>query len=266
MSAIAPSVESFFKRAPLTHLNPDETVALGAGLVAHGLTHGSQTVLLDVTPMSLGLETMGGLVEKIIPRNTPIPAQVSQEFTTAAEGQTGLIIHVLQGEREQVSDCRSLARFSLKGIPPLPAGVARIAVTFSVDTDGLLTVTAQEQLTGLKQSVEVNPTYGMNEADLLTRLKQDLSHAREDHRARQLIQARLTAEQLIDATGKALKADGELLEAASLTSLENDLRALGDALEEEDLETILSHTQALKASSHGFAQLRLERALAEQSS
>ena len=262
MRAIAPAVEKFFQRPPLTHLNPEETVALGAGLVAHGLTHGSERVLLDVTPLSLGIETMGGLVEKILPRNTPIPAQVTQEFTTAVEGQTGLIIHVLQGEREHVSHCRSLARFSLKGIPPLPAGAPRIGVTFSVDSDGLLTVTAQEQHTGVKQSVEVNPTYGMSEAALLERLKGDLTHTREDHLTRQFLQGKMAAEHLISATRKALALDGPLLEPSARETLETHITHLESALKAQNLDELLAHTKTLKTASHEFAQLRLAQALA----
>ncbi len=188
MPLVRHQVEALFKKPPVCDLNPDEAVALGAALSAHGLTHGSDTLLLDVTPLSLGLETMGGLVEKIIPRNTPLPALASQDFTTHVDGQGGMVIHVLQGEREFVSDCRSLARFELHGLPPLPAGAARIRIDFAVDVEGLLTVTAFEQTTGLFQHVEVQPSSGLDEDTLARMILESQRHGKDD------IQRRLDAE------------------------------------------------------------------------
>lgn len=189
MPLIRQEIAAFFGKAPLCDINPDQAVALGAALSAHGLKHGSETLLLDVTPLSLGLETMGGLVEKIIPRNTPLPALASQEFTTSQDGQGGMIIHVVQGEREFVSDCRSLAQFELKGLPSLPAGVARVRVDFAVDVEGLLTVTAFEKTTGLSQHVEVRPSYGLDEKTLSQMILESQKHGRED------IQKRLEVEE-----------------------------------------------------------------------
>jgi len=184
MPLVRQQVEVLFNKMPLCDLNPDEAVALGAALTAHGLIHGSDTLLLDVTPLSLGLETMGGLVEKIIPRNTPLPALASQDFTTHVDGQGGMVIHVLQGEREFVSDCRSLARFELYGLPPLPAGAARIRVDFAVDVEGLLTVTAFEKTTGLSQHVEVRPSAGLNEETLVRMILESQKHGQNDMQRR----------------------------------------------------------------------------------
>lgn len=184
MPLIRKHVEAFFKKTPLCDLNPDEAVAMGAALSAYGLIHGSDTLLLDVTPLSLGLETMGGLVEKVIPRNTPLPALASQDFTTHENGQGGMIIHVLQGEREFVSDCRSLARFELHGLPPLPAGAARIRIDFAVDVEGLLTVTAFEKTTGLAQHVEVRPSAGLDEETLAHMILESQKHGKDDMQRR----------------------------------------------------------------------------------
>jgi molecular chaperone HscA len=184
MPLVRREVEAFFGKKPLWDMDPDQAVALGAALSAHGLRHGSETLLLDVTPLSLGLETMGGLVEKLIPRNAPLPALASQEFTTHQDGQGGIIIHVVQGEREFVSDCRSLARFELKGLPSLPAGAARIRIDFAVDGEGLLTVSALEKTTGLSQHVEVRPSYGLDEKTLVDMILESQKCGREDIKRR----------------------------------------------------------------------------------
>lgn len=192
MPLVRHEVVRFFGKEPLCDIDPDQAVAMGAALSAHGLKYGSDSLLLDVTPLSLGLETMGGLVEKVIPRNTPLPALASQEFTTHQDGQGGMIIHVVQGEREFVQDCRSLARFELKGLPPLPAGVPRVRVDFAVDVEGLLTVSAIEQTTGLSQHVEVRPTYGLDEKTLHDMILASQKHGRED------IEKRLEAEKTLE--------------------------------------------------------------------
>jgi molecular chaperone HscA len=180
MPLVRQDVEAFFDTAPLCTIDPDRAVALGAALSAHGLVNGADTLLLDVTPLSLGLEIRGGLVEKIIPRNTPLPALASSEFTTQEDGQGGMVIHVLQGEREFVQDCRSLARFELKGLPPLPAGMARVRVDFAVDVEGLLTVSAIEKTTGLSQHVEVRPSSGLDDKTLADILLESQKYGRQD--------------------------------------------------------------------------------------
>lgn len=180
MPLVRQEVEAFFGKAPYCDIDPDRAVALGAALSAHGLVHGSDTLLLDVTPLSLGLEIQGGLVEKVIPRNTPLPALASQEFTTQEDGQGGMVIHVVQGEREFVQDCRSLARFELKGLPPLPAGMARVRVDFAVDVEGLLTVSALEKTTGLTQHIEVRPSSGLDDQTLANILLESQKYGRED--------------------------------------------------------------------------------------
>ncbi len=196
MPLVRQEVMAFFGKAPLCDIDPDQAVALGAALSAHGLRYGSDTLLLDVTPLSLGLETMGGIVEKIIPRNTPLPALASQEFTTHQNGQRGMLIHVVQGEREFVQDCRSLAQFDLFGLPPLPAGAARVRVDFAVDVEGLLTVSAFEKTTGLTQHVEVRPSYGLDEKAMSDMILESQKHGKEDMQNRLKTEEKLKAERL----------------------------------------------------------------------
>src|SRR5262249_30611750 len=227
-------VASLIGKAPLTDIDPDEVVALGAALQAEALTGGSDTLLLDVTPLSLGLETMGAIVEKIVPRNTPIPVQLAQDFTTYQDGQTAMAIHVVQGEREMVADCRSLARFELLGIPPMTAGAARIRVTFAVDADGLLTVSAQERTTGVAQRVEVKPSYGLSHEDMADMLYDSLEHAEEDMTARLLTEARVEARRSLLALDSALAKDAALLSVEERAGLDEARTRLEEGIAGED--------------------------------
>ncbi len=261
MPLVRENVKAFFKQEPLTDLDPDQIVALGAALQAEALTVGSENLLLDVTPLSLGLETMGGIVEKVIHRNTPIPVSKAQEFTTYQDGQTGMKIKVLQGEREMVEDCRELADFTLTNIPPLPANVARIKVTFTVDADGLLTVSASEETTGVQQRVEVKPTYGLSIDQMETMLRDSMEHAREDITERLLREARVEAERLLYDLDAALGRDGELLNGEERAEIDMHRGVLEEAIKGADRDIIDAQVQTLDAICQPFAQKRMDKAV-----
>jgi molecular chaperone HscA len=261
MPSLRKLVADFFKRAPLTDVNPDEVVARGAALQAEALTKGTNSLLLDVTPLSLGIETMGGLVEKIIPRNSPIPTRIAQEFTTFEEGQTQMKIHVVQGERERVDHCRSLGEFILKGIPPMTAGTARIEVVYVLDTDGLLTVSAQEKITGMHQSIDIKPSYGLSEGELDRLLRENYHHGQQDLEERLLIETRLEAEQLCRVVEKALNKDGDLLESPEIAKINLLMETLQSTCLSSHREVIQEHAKALTTATINFAEKRLSRAI-----
>jgi molecular chaperone HscA len=259
--AVRRAVADLFGREPLADIDPDEVVALGAALQAQALTQGGGALLLDVTPLSLGIETMGGIVEKVIPRNTPIPVAMAQDFTTYRDGQTGMLIHVLQGERETVDQCRSLGRFELKGIPAMTAGAARIRVTYAVDADGLLTVSAEEKTTGVKAHIEVKPSYGLSEEDMARMLRDSLENAREDMERRLLIEARVEAERVLLALGAALSVDGALAKPEERQAMEAIGRRLQAAIAGEDRDLINGLVEELERAGKPFAQRRIDRAI-----
>ena len=262
MLHVQQAVATFFGQTPLNNLNPDEVVALGAAIQANVLA-GNKTdgewLLLDVTPLSLGLETYGGLAEKIIPRNSTIPTARAQDFTTFKDGQTAMTIHVVQGERELVSDCRSLAKFTLRGIPPMAAGAARIRVTFQVDADGLLSVSAQEQSTGVQAQIEVKPSYGLDDSTITQMLKDSMSNAAEDMAARARAEAVVEAESLTDAVNAALELDSDLLEAEELQQIQQDIAALQGRLKDGKAEDIRAAVSKLSHSTDNFAAKRMNR-------
>ena len=266
MPQVQKAVGDFFGQPPLTNLDPDQVVALGAAIQANVLAGnraaGEDWLLLDVIPLSLGLETMGALVEKIVPRNSTIPISRAQEFTTFKDGQTAMAIHVLQGEREKVADCRSLARFELRGIPPMVAGAARIRVTFQVDADGLLSVAAREQATGVEAAITVKPSYGLNDADIARMLEESFAHADDDLAARALAEAQVEADQVVAATGAALAADADLLEPAERAAIDAELAEIGRCRAGNDRQRLVEATQALNRATAEFAARRMNRGVA----
>jgi len=265
MPVVRAAVHGLFAKQPLTDLDPDQVVALGAALQANLLAGnrnpGEDWLLLDVTPLTLGLETMGGLVEHIIPRNSTIPVARAQEFTTFKDGQTALAVHVVQGERDLVADCRSLARFELRGIPPMVAGAARIRVTFQVDADGLLSVTAREQGSGVEASVTVKPSYGLTDDEVSRMLSDSISLADHDAKMRMLREQQVDAQQLIESVEAALAADSDLLSAAQQTRIAQQLQATQLCAQGDDIEAIRVATKALSDVTDDFAAQRMDRSI-----
>ncbi|MFZ3531577.1 Fe-S protein assembly chaperone HscA [Vibrio harveyi] len=258
-------VGEFFGRTPLTSINPDEVVAIGAGIQADilaGNKPDSEMLLLDVIPLSLGIETMGGLVEKIIPRNTTIPVARAQEFTTFKDGQTAMSVHTVQGEREMVDDCRSLARFSLKGIPPMAAGAAHIRVTYQVDADGLLSVTAMEKSTGVQAEIQVKPSYGLSDDEVANMLRDSMTYAKEDMQARALAEQRVEADRVIEGLIAAMQADGdELLSDQEKQDLLKVIEALIELRNGEDADAIEQGIKDTDKASQDFASRRMDKSI-----
>jgi molecular chaperone HscA len=264
MPKVQAVVGEFFGKPPLTNLNPDEVVALGAAIQANALAGNAgadELLLLDVIPLSLGLETMGGLVERIIPRNSTIPTARAQDFTTFKDGQTAMAIHVVQGERELVTDCRSLARFELRGIPPMVAGAARIRVSFQVDADGLLAVSAREEGSGVEATITVKPSYGLSDDEVARMLTESFSTAEVDMRARSLRESRVEAERMLLATRSALAADGDLLSDEEHGRIQSLLAALETIQNGDDHAEIDTAVEALAKGTEAFAAERMNRGI-----
>ncbi|ENT2994758.1 Fe-S protein assembly chaperone HscA [Raoultella planticola] len=257
-------VGEFFGRTPLTTIDPDKVVAIGAAIQADilvGNKPDSELLLLDVIPLSLGLETMGGLVEKVIPRNTTIPVARAQEFTTFKDGQTAMSIHVMQGERELVQDCRSLARFALRGIPALPAGGAHIRVTFQVDADGLLSVTAMEKSTGVEASIQVKPSYGLTDGEIATMIKDSMSHAEQDIKARMLAEQKVEAARVLESLESALAADAALLSAAERQAIDEATAQLRAVAAGDDADAIKDAIKNTDTQTQEFAARRMDQSV-----
>lgn len=257
-------VGEFFGRTPLTAIDPDKVVAIGAAIQADilvGNKPDSEMLLLDVIPLSLGLETMGGLVEKVIPRNTTIPVARAQDFTTFKDGQTAMSIHVMQGERELVQDCRSLARFALRGIPPLPAGGAHIRVTFQVDADGLLSVTAMEKSTGVEASIQVKPSYGLTDSEIASMIKDSMSFAEQDVKARMLAEQKVEAARVLESLTGALTADAALLSAAERQCIDDAAAHLSAVAQGDDVDAIEQAIKNVDKQTQEFAARRMDQSV-----
>ena len=264
MPHIQTAVSDLLGCEPLTNLNPDEVVALGAAIQANQLAGNNpngELLLLDVIPLSLGIETMGGLVERIVPRNQTIPTAMAQDFTTYQDGQTALALHVVQGERDLVADCRSLARFELRGIPPMAAGAARIRVTFTVDADGLLSVAALEQHSGVQANITVKPSYGLSDDQIATMLQDSFKTAEQDIKTRALVEARVDADRMWLATQSALQADGDLLSEEERSHIESLMAATLEAKKLEDAAAVEAATEALAKGTEAFAAQRMNRGI-----
>lgn len=257
-------VGQFFATEPLTSIDPDKVVALGAAIQANVLVGNKaehETLLLDVIPLSLGLETMGGLTEKVIPRNTVIPVARAQEFTTFKDGQTAMAIHVLQGERELVEDCRSLARFELRGIPPMPAGGAHIRVTFQVDADGLLSVSAEEKSTGVAAGIQVKPSYGLTDDQVANMISGSMQHARQDMQRRLLREQQVEADRVLEAVTAALQHDGALLDDTELAEIKTALAKLAEVRQQEDTAAIKAAIEQTNTLTDDFAARRMDKSI-----
>ena len=257
-------VGEFFGRPPLTSIDPDKVVAIGAAIQADilvGNKPDSEMLLLDVIPLSLGLETMGGLVEKVIPRNTTIPVARAQDFTTFKDGQTAMSIHVMQGERELVQDCRSLARFALRGIPALPAGGAHIRVTFQVDADGLLSVTAMEKSTGVEASIQVKPSYGLTDSEIASMIKDSMSYAEQDVKARMLAEQKVEAARVLESLHGALAADAALLSAAERQVIDDAAAHLSEVAQGDDVDAIEQAIKNVDKQTQDFAARRMDQSV-----